>query len=212
MSYLIIDIETIPNKNMEKYLPEIKAPSNYKDDIKIQQYIQKNQLEQIPKMALDIDFAQIRAIGIWENDNPCANIYDLEALEKEKLEWFWENAKYKTLVGYNIISFDLPIILRRSLALGIVPTSLLRINKYSNDIIDLMNEFYHGGYITNIQGKKPFTRGLKKVCEMYEINNPLPDWDGSMVSEMNNKDLCIYLENDLRMTYELFKKMQGYYF
>ena len=212
MSYFIVDIETIPNKKMYKHLPEVKAPSNYKDEEKIQAYIEKSTEEQIPKMALDIDFAEIRAIGTYGDEESRSNIYNLDSPENEKLEWFWEKAKNQTLVGFNILNFDLPILLHRSLQLGIRPSSILKITKYSDDVIDLMDKLYHGGYVTNMNGKRPFSRGLKKVCEIYGIFNPMPDWDGSMVKDMSNEDLCTYLNNDLRLTKQLFEKMQGYYF
>ena len=62
------------------------------------------------------------------------------------LEWFWDFVGPGVeLVGYNCLSFDLPVLLRRSLYVG-VPTPQLQIDKYRHDgIIDLLAVLSHNG-------------------------------------------------------------------
>jgi len=55
-------------------------------------------------------------------------------------------------------------------------------------------------------------KGLKKVCEMYNIENTMPEVDGSMVASMDNDTLRKYVESDVQLVYELHAKMQGIYF
>jgi hypothetical protein len=105
--------------------------------------------------------------------------------------------------GYNIIGFDLPYIMRRSFDLGIKPTIIPNLAKYrSLPTLDLMMVLY------NWSGFK----GLKFVAQRYGLHNPLPDLDGSQVKNMDSATLKAYVENDVNLVYQLFKKMKGIYF
>jgi len=109
--------------------------------------------------------------------------------------------------GYNIIGFDLPMLQRRSFALAVKPglLSLPAISpaKYrTQPILDLMGVLYNWDR----------SRGLKWVCKRYGIPNPLPDLDGSMVGEMDRATLRKYVANDVNLTIQLYRWMQGVYF
>ena len=52
---LFLDIETVSNQDMVKYIPEPDVPGNYKDSAKIEAYKQAAKIKLIDKMALDID-------------------------------------------------------------------------------------------------------------------------------------------------------------
>lgn len=206
---LFLDIETIPNEKFIKFLPEPEPPKNYKDLFKIAEWIETKKQEFINKMALDIDFAKIVAIGLAVNfDNPGVNIARDEENEKKILEWFWQLvAESHILVGFNNRSFDLPVILRRSFLLDVQPTRILNLSRYSNgEILDLMKLLYHEGYASG-----PMARGLKVICQMFGIPNPLPDKDGSMVKDMSDEELVMYCANDVKMTQELARRACGYY-
>lgn len=206
---LFLDIETISNPGMIQYIPEPEAPSNYKDVIKIASYKEEAKAKIIEKMALDIDYAQIRAIGIAQDYNaPMTRLVHNIEEEKETLKWFWDNAyEYFRFCGYNIRGFDLPIIIRRSWILCVIPSKNFNLGRGSKEIVDLMQLFYHEGYAPGSQKYRSF----KNVCKMYGINNFLPDIDGSMVSSMTDEELIAYNTNDIRMTQELAKKTEGYY-
>ena len=49
---------------MERFVPEPEAPANYKDAAKIAAYIADKKQTAIERMALDVDFAQINAVGV----------------------------------------------------------------------------------------------------------------------------------------------------
>ncbi len=215
---LIFDIETAADLAAVAALPEPKAPGNLKDPAKIAAAIEEKKAEQASMAALDPDTATITAIGM-----SLADVYTLDdkstilkarlvgdtqtPTEAALLEWFWEDFRTAggRACGYNIIGFDLPMILRRSFALGVKPNLArpIQMAKYRTDpILDLMGVLYNWDR----------SRGLKWVCQRYGIPNPLPELNGSMTADMDRDTLRKYVMNDVHMTLKLYRKMQGLYF
>ncbi len=205
---IYFDIETKANEKALKFLEEPTPPSNYKNPETIARYIEEKKVEQIERAALDADYGMVVAIGVKENDgNIQSKLVDVDATEKELIEWFWElYTKHSgQSCGYNIIGFDLPYLLRRSFELRVIlpvacKPDLRRYQTYPT--CDLMNILYNWGS----------PRGLKWVCERYGIKNPLPELDGSQVKDMDAQTLRAYVENDVNLIYGLFHRMQGVYF
>jgi hypothetical protein len=213
---LFLDIETAPNPAMEPYIPEPEASSNYKDSAKIAVYVAEKRQAAIERMALDVDFAQIKAIGlaIGLDAEPEVWINHHVDGERDDLVRLWamiappSPAPLPCICGYNALGFDMPIIIRRSFALGVQPGRVLDLRRYGTcDVLDLMQVFYHWGQAPGVQA-----RGLKAAARMFGIPNPLPDLDGSKVSTMDDDTLRAYCANDVRMTQELARRMQGVYF
>jgi len=199
---LFFDIETKANKDALHFLEEPTAPSNWKDPKKIERYVEDKKEEMIEMAALDADFGQIVAIGVKEEDDP---IHSMICEEKPLLAWFWSKfySHNGECCGYNILGFDLPYLMRRSMALGIVPKYKPFLAKYKTEPTrDLMGILYNWGQ----------ARSLKWVCQRYGIDNPLSELDGSKVAEMDGETLRKYVENDVRLVYELHEKMKGVYF
>lgn len=136
------DIETAPLPEAADYLVEpIEAPSNYKDPVKIAAYIEERKAEQLEKCSLDPDLCRVVALGVWNelDSSPAVNMSCDAHEETELLKWFWSEFPGH-LVGFNCLSFDLPVLLRRSLYLG-VKTRLLQIDRFKHpDVTDLMSE------------------------------------------------------------------------
>jgi len=209
---LFLDIETVSNQEMIKYIPEPAVPGNYKDLAKIEAHKEAAKAKLIEKAALDIDYAQIRCIGIAENYNkPTVLLSHNIEEEKQILGQFWGymNDLHK-YCGYNLRHFDFPIILRRSWALGITPCRRIQLTRNNPNIIDLMQLLYHEGY-GPIEPSSQRWRRLSLVCKMYGIDNPMPDVDGSMVAGMTDEELIKYNTNDIELTQKLAKKTEGYY-
>ena len=201
-SILFFDIETEMNPEALEFIQEPKAPSNYKDPDKIKAFIEEKRAEIITKAALDEDYGRIIAIAYSLGDNP---IEVITGSESDILKKFWNLYKSANGIscGYNIIGFDLPYLMRRSFYFGIKIPIIPSLAKYrSHPTIDLMGILYNWGQ----------DKGLKWVCKRYGIDNPLPDLDGSKVAEMDIDTLKEYAANDVRMTVELYNKMQGIYF
>jgi DNA polymerase elongation subunit (family B) len=222
-------------------LESISAPSNWKDPDKIEAYIEKAKADELAKVEaayeeslskapLDPDLGAIRAIGLqagregeigvmvvpqevnnfkppktfgggrWPREMNVA-VYDSE---KDMISDFWEvyrGAKGQT-VGYNSISFDLPYLLRRSMELETAPLVRVDLRRYQlKPSTDLMGILYNWGR----------AKSMKFVCKRYGIENPNPEWDGSMVSEMTDTEVCQYVAGDIYMLTELHKKMSSAY-
>lgn len=207
---LFFDIETIASPDAELYLPEVSAPSNYKDPEKIERYIEEKKKSLIDSAALDPHLGNIIAMGTrLVTDNTLVEenvlIANNEEMEEQLLEKFWEyfSASNK-IIGYNIIDFDLPYLLARSMVLN-VRTDLSRfdINFYRNEkIVDLMKILF----------PRSGAKSLKFLAKRYNITGLVSlDIDGSHVSEMSEKELSEYCMSDVVLVEQLYEWMASVY-
>lgn len=205
---LFFDIETRADPGALGFLDEPSPPSNWKDPDKIKAYVEDKRKEQIEKAALDADFGQIVAIGVKEDDQPIESWVsrsDQIGNEVDALIWFWHLLKshHGMCCGYNVIGFDLPYLLRRSFAMGVKPAIMPDLRRYRTyPTLDLMMVLF------NWSGFK----GLKFVADRYDLDNPLPDLDGSQVASMDEDILRAYVENDVSLVYQLYLRMKDIYF
>jgi uncharacterized protein YprB with RNaseH-like and TPR domain len=149
---LIVDLETVSIADAEQYLTDpITAPSNWKDPEKIAAYIADATKSQLNKCALDPDLARIVALGyIFQDSNtPVVHVIKDEATEQWALTEFWRHVitagnSPRQLVTFNGLRFDLPVLMRRSLYLG-VPYPKLNLDRYRTIHLDLYDILtYHG--------------------------------------------------------------------
>lgn len=213
MRRLFFDIETMANPEAVDLMPQPKAPMNLRDAEKIAQAIEEKKREMIENAALDADYGRIVSIGMSngvtfvllnEEVFPGAN----DSMSEQKmLERFWREFSNcdGRCVGYNILGFDLPYLLRRSMALGVKPSILPVTARYRTEpVTDLMMILYNWG-------SEKF-KGLKQVAKLYGITNACEGMDGSMVKEMSVEDIIRYQKNDVQMVIDLYHKMNGVYF
>jgi hypothetical protein len=185
--WLVIDTETTAIQEIDQYADDLRIDSRLKDPAKIAEARQAA----LEKVAVDIDLARIVCMGLWASDDDAPVIWtgDTEAQERDMLEAFWRAYRDVivdrggALVCYNGLSFDLPLVTRRSQLLC-VQTEPINLYKYrSAPVIDLQNEL-------SFQGAKPF-RSLGFYCRRFGIDIPdetsgadMPgliaagDWDG----------------------------------
>lgn len=208
---LFFDIETKANSQALHFMQEPSAPSNYKDPVKIAAYIEEKKAEQVDKAALDPDFGSIVAIGyrsvegIGKSGETKVLVAETLEQEREIIQEFWKiyDEHHGFSGGYNIIGFDFPYLLRRSMDLNVVVPTLPNLSRYNNYMsLDLMQILYGGSGF----------KSLKFVVDRYGIDNPLPDLDGSKVSDMDTETLKAYCANDVDMTVALYELMHGVYF
>jgi len=211
---LFFDIETRANPAACALMPDPKAPANLKDPEKIAAAIAEKKTEQLDMAALDPDYGQIVSIGIsyGEEVNVWAigqtGTYNTRPLtEQDLISGFWDHLARVNgrCVGYNILSFDLPYLMRRSMALNITPPIVPILARYRTEpVTDLMAILYNWG--------SDRYKSLKQVCHLYDIPNPLPDVDGSKVKDLTPAELIAYQANDVRLVLGLYERMQGVYF
>jgi hypothetical protein len=209
---LVLDIETkldpwaLSLYNL--HAKPIVAPANYRDPDKITAYIKKKTDERTEKAALSPWTGRIVSSGLGmavrgELDSVTAavNLGD----EVPLLTHFWDMVNGPLaypLVGYNILGFDLPFIMARSLMHGITPTRKISLARYrTGEVVDLMQWLFSWG------GQRYLS--LKTVCEYLAIPNPLPGVSGELVDEMSEEEIKEYQVNDVRLTWNLYKKMLG---
>jgi DNA polymerase elongation subunit (family B) len=216
---LFLDIETQANPESCALMPEPEAPANYTDPVKIERYKAEKRAELIDKAALDPDYGQILSIGghiinttwIFINRDAFPDYHNsvfVQAIsEPDMLDLFWRHFAdcRGVCVGYNILSFDLPYLLRRSMALGVGVPCLPVLARYRTEpVTDLMQILYNWG--------SDRYKGLKQVAKLYGLPVECPEVDGSQVKNLSAEELIAYQVSDVKLTVALYQRMNGIYF
>ena len=205
---LVFDLESAPIDGAAQYLEEPTAPSNYVKPEAISAYVAKAKAKQLDECALDVDLARIVALGFTNGDGgvSCYPLKD-EQDEREALEHFWGRIQpypYPRLIGWNVIGFDLPMMIRRSLYLGMAAPSI-PLGKYKHpDVDDLM-------LVWSMDGALKF-RSLNFVCKRLGIDIPdaMSGADvGKAVVENRWEDVVTHCISDVRRTAAVAEKL-GY--
>ena len=144
MKYVVLDVETVAIDDVESYLEPVQAPANYRDPDKISAYEADAKKAQATKAALDVDLARLVAIAWQYGTESGVEIMKDEVQERTKLGEFWHRfwpvyvPGSTVAVTFNGLNFDLPMLLRRSLYLGVTAPKL-QLDRYRHpDVIDLM--------------------------------------------------------------------------
>jgi hypothetical protein len=224
---IFMDIETQANPEACSLMAEPKAPGNLKDPEKIAAAIEEKKRELIEQAALDPDYGRVLSIGYALSiDGPvhvrmAGDVYFAEQMheadtgelviveytysECELLSGFWKLfADVRGYcVGYNILSFDLPYLLARSMYLGVKVPFVPALAKFRTEpVTDLYAIRYNWG-----PGK-----GLKQVCKLLGIPNDCPDVDGSKVKDLTREELYAYQVSDVKLVQALASRMNNVYF
>lgn len=152
-SPLVTDIETVAIDDAAGFLEPIEAPSNYKDPAKIAEYVANAAAKAADRCALDPDLCRVVAIGAMASSDeiPVVWLCQNEAAEKTALEMFWQNVvassgAHRRLVTFCGLTFDLPILLRRSQYLN-VDAPVLNLDRYRTPHIDVVQKLTFNGAI-----------------------------------------------------------------
>lgn len=148
---------------------------------------------------------RIICIAYKFNDNETQAVYDDD--EAALLAGFFDdlNKHPSILVGYNIIGFDIPFVLFRSLALGVRASHVIPrdLKPWSKEVFDCMK------MLPSVGNK--FLK-LGDVCESMALDNPKDAVSGSGVGELYKEgrldEIVEYCKKDVDSTYELYKKMK----
>lgn len=229
LTRMFVDIETTANPENCALMPDpkIEAPANYKDPEKIAAYItektEQARADALAKAALDPDYGKILSIGFStgegvtilvngmvlsaEFNTETGQFDETRMTETAMLEIFWHELANCNgyCVGYNILAFDIPYLMRRSMALGVKLPFIPNLAKFKTDpITDLMAILFNWG--------ADRYKGLKTIAKLYKLPVLAEGVDGSMVSTLSQSDLMRYQESDILLTIELYNRMNGVYF
>lgn len=167
----LIDLECAGLEGVEQYYDDsepIEAPSNYVKDEAKANYIARETVRRreqfIKQAALDPDLCRIVCLGVWppRYEHPCILECHDESMEVFALDTFWGMFHHgEVLCGYNIRSYDIPVLLRRSLYLGVETKPIDRDRYRSQQIIDLFE-------LLN-EGRKHQMHSLDWYCRRMQI-------------------------------------------
>jgi len=210
MKVFAFDIETIADKSMLGFLPEVSAAGNLKDPEKIKADIEAKKKKQVAEMGLNPLTNIICCIGWCTEAGPDALLLDhtkpeVEA-EKALIEAWWEIAhqnKDAHFVTFNGRPFDLRCILLHGMALGVRPSVTIDRGRY--------NKGNHTDLRQILAGEDTFAKGkLDFFAQKFLGKKKTEGIDGAMVQDFWEmrlfEDIVKYCENDTIITYELFQK------
>jgi len=191
VSPIIVDVETAPLENARDYidapdLSDIQAPKNYVKAEAIADYVEREKAKRIAdfdfdvtnKSALDFNMARIVAIGTWsEHFGLMAMMCASEAEEAAALDAFWRMAKRRLIVGFRVREFDLPMLMQRSLYLG-VNFPQLDLGRYArgSGIVDIYDRLT----FQDIRQEAVMRRSVHAFCRRFGIQ---------VTDEISGKDI-----------------------
>lgn len=151
---IIFDLETVAIDSAAALSEPVSAPANYKDPDKIAAYIADAQKSQIERAALYPWTAKIVALGyIADSGREHVLLCRDEAEEAANISRFWKDAYFqdddrfiRPLIGFNSRTYDLPVLLARSILLG-VSAPALNLDRYRTPHTDLMERLTWYGVV-----------------------------------------------------------------
>ena len=127
--------------------------------------------------------------------------------EKACINLFWDMATrdYQSLGGFNILGYDIPLILVRSMVHNITPKILLNLDKYRTPYVDVMQRLSRNGAMK--------FKSLDWYCGRLGLGskNDDPSEVPEMVRAGDYERIRKYCRNDVMMTAKLFKKTCKYF-
>jgi len=209
-SHLVFDIETrpLPVEYIEAngLLPEITAPGNYKDPDKIAAYIAEKKVEAVKDGALSALTGEVCAISYSRNDTDVVITATDGVTEAQLLAAFWAQAvltirSTSKLVGFNIKSFDLPFLLRRSW-----------VHKVAHPAI-WVDRYFLGTHVWDLRetwqlGDRQAPGNLDRICRALGLGQKTgngADFGALLASDpAKAREYCL---NDLQMTKALAARL-----
>lgn len=156
---IVIDIETVASPDAATFLDPVKAPANYKDPAKIAAYCDEKRIAQVEGAGLEPDLCEVVAIGLQLGDQP--EVFTrVDRGEADLLTVLWRHIDRRAVIGFNVLGFDLPVLIRRSQLLGVAYPDL-NLDRYRTPHIDLLERLTFHGKLTY--------RSLAFYCRRFAI-------------------------------------------
>lgn len=150
---IILDLETVAIDGASDLVEPVSAPANYKDPLKIAAYIAEKEAEQAQKAALYPWTARIVALG-WADESglELVKLCEHEDDERAALTAFWAQSYHaddrfvRPIIGFNHRSFDLPVMLARSMLLDVKAPNI-NLDRYRTPHYDILDRLTWYGVI-----------------------------------------------------------------
>lgn len=207
VSPIVVDIETAGLPNAADFLEPVQPAKNLKDPEKIAADIVARTEERNQKLALDWNVGRIVAVG-WKTQTAshvglCAD----EDEEGAELELFWDMARNRSIVGFNVRGFDLKFMVQRSRYLDIAYPRL-DLGRYSKGgVIDLFSELTFGD---SIYDQGAMRRTLHAFCRRFGI--PVTDTTtgkdiAALVAAGDWAGISAHVTSDVELTVALAQRL-----
>ena len=203
VKWIFMDVETIP--------PDKSAPY-------VRDKIPQGEEEEYRKLALDPEYARILCLGlIVEQDGYVIhrgtlgrdkNSLQFHLDEARTLKAFWNlvrdfNPSRDLFIGWNILDFDMHLLMMRSVIHQVKPTVELRFTRFRDrPIFDVMWEFEHWRRRLSLDE-------AARILGM--TSSKIDGVDGSKVYDLflggRYQDICDYCMRDTELTRKLFYRI-----
>lgn len=215
--FVYFDIETIPSQSQdyfERIQERITPPGNIKKPESIEKWMEENgasaALEQMEKSSFDGGRGHICTIA-WAKDDGEVQCFHAATLEEEKplLAAFFnalDPYHSETLVGHNILGFDIGFLRKRAIVLGV---PLPRNDVFPRDPKPWEKKI-HDTMVMWAGGTNRIS--MDDLCDILGI--PGKDgFDGSMVADAwlrgEHAKIAEYCADDVRKTREIHKRFMA---
>ena len=206
---VLFDLETIADPSVLSILPPVEPKANLKDPEKIKSDIAEKEAKRLSELGLDITTNMICCISY----NLKGQIYILTNFtgdkEKVMLENFWMQIKDQvSFVSFNGNEFDVPVLMFRSMLLGVTPLVDISPDRYCRG-----NHKDLRAIITNFNKYQKGTQDF--LCKRLGCNIE-PFGEGSQIQEWYDNGefdkITTHCQIDIKMLEYLYLKMKGIYF
>lgn len=137
-NYLILDVASAAIEGASTYIEgAVKAPSNYKDPDKIAAYIRDEEERRVTMAATDIDLARITGYIAISAAGSVVTLCSNDDEEREALDWLLREIDRRTVITYGGLNFDLPLLQRRAMYLGL-KAPRIDMDRYRSRHVDLL--------------------------------------------------------------------------
>lgn len=208
--YLILDIETLPHPDAAQWLPPVLPAGNLVDPVKISKSIEERTAERDDKLGLDPDCCQICAVG-WHvvgGDDPTVDICQNEAQEAAALTRLADayaapmGQQETRIVTFYGRQFDLPVLMRRAMYLG-VKFPKINLDRWKSPHIDVWDALTFGGALRT-------AHSLQFYCKRLGIATGDP-FNGAQVSQLAKEgrwdDIRAHCIADIGATHALANRL-----
>ena len=221
---ITLDIETLPTTDPEIIADleaGIKAPATYKKPESIAEWLKENKESALKELVAKTSFSglhgRIACVCYAFDDEDevfCVDDDDERYLLENLYTHIYDRTSFAihnsavegnaTLVGHNIVGFDLPFIKHRSIINQVKPISVFRkafdAKPWGGEVADTMLMW---------SADREKRASMDKLCKAFGLAGK-GDFNGSMVADtwpVDRQKVIDYCKDDVRRTREMYKRI-----